>query len=42
MAMRTDRVTDTENAAFDSTMKIAGMVLGLLVIAVVAFWYIYS
>jgi hypothetical protein len=42
MAMRTDRITRTEDAAFDSTMKIAGMVLGLLVIAVVAFWYFHS
>jgi hypothetical protein len=42
MAMRTDRITHTEDAAFDSTMKIAGMVLGLLVIAVVAFWYFHS
>ena len=42
MVMHTDHLTETEDAAFDSTMKIAGMVLGLLVIAVVAFWYFYS
>lgn len=43
MAMHSDHhVTDTEDAAFDATMKIAGTVIGLLVIAGVAFWYIYS
>jgi hypothetical protein len=43
MAMHSDHhVTDTEDAAFDATMKIAGTVIGLVVIAVVAFWYIYS
>jgi hypothetical protein len=43
MAMHSDHhVTDTEDAAFDATMKIAGMVIGLIVIAVVAFWYISS
>ncbi len=33
-------MTDTENAAFDATMKIAGMVIVLLVIAGMAFWYL--
>jgi hypothetical protein len=43
MAMHSDHhVTDTEDAAFDATMKIAGTVIGLIVIAVVAFWYISS
>ena len=43
MAMHRDHhITDTEDAAFDATMKIVGMVVGLLVIAGVAFWYIYS
>jgi hypothetical protein len=42
MAMHHDHVTDTEDASFDATMKIAGSVIGVLVIAVVAFWYIYS
>jgi hypothetical protein len=43
MAMHSDHhVTDTEDATFDKTMKIAGIVLGLLVIAVVAFWYFHS
>ena len=43
MTMHSDHsVTDTENAAFDATMKIAGIVIGLLVIAVVAFWYFNS
>ena len=43
MAMHSDHhVTDIENAAFDKTAKIGGIVLGLLVIAVVAFWYFNS
>jgi hypothetical protein len=43
MAMHSDHsVTDAEDAALDATMKIAGMVIVLLVIAGVAFWYIYS
>lgn len=42
MAMHSDHhVTDTEDAAFDATMKIAGAVIALA-IAVAAFWYIYS
>ena len=35
-----DHVTDVEDVAFDKTMKIAGFVLALLVIAVLAFWYL--
>jgi hypothetical protein len=43
MTMHGDhRVTDAEDAAFDTTMKIGGVILGLVVIAVVALWYIYS
>jgi hypothetical protein len=43
MTMHSDHhVTDTEDAAFDATMKVMGTVLGALVIGVVAFWYIYS
>jgi hypothetical protein len=34
-------ITDTEDAAFDATMKIAGTVIALFVIAGVAFWYFY-
>jgi hypothetical protein len=35
-------ITDTEDAAFDATMKIIGAVIVLLVIVGVTFWYIYS
>jgi hypothetical protein len=43
MTMHSDHpVTDAENAAFDATMKIAGLVIVLLVIAGVVFWYISS
>ena len=42
MAMRSDHLTETEDAAFDSTMKIAGSGLGVLVLAVVAYWYFFS
>jgi hypothetical protein len=42
MTTHTDRVTNAEDVAFDATMKIAGIIVGLLVIAAVAFWYIYS
>jgi hypothetical protein len=43
MTMHGDhRVTDAEDAAFDATMKIGGVIVGLVVIAVVALWYIYS
>ena len=34
-----DRVTDTEDAVFDKTMKISGIVVVLIAIAVAAFWY---
>ena len=40
MTMQRDHhVTDTEDAAFDSTMKIGGIVVVLLAIAGAAFWY---
>ena len=40
MTMQGDHhVTDTENAAFDSTMRIGGIVVVLLAIAGAAFWY---
>lgn len=42
MPTRDHRVTTAEDVAFDATMKIAGVVIGLLVIVAVAFWYIYS
>ena len=42
MAMHHDHVTDTEDAAFDATTKIAGSITGVLVIALVAFWYLSS
>jgi hypothetical protein len=43
MATHSDHhITDTEDAAFDATMKIVGTVIVLLVIVGVAFWYIYS
>jgi len=35
-------VTDTEDAAFDATMKIMGEIVVLAVIAGAALWYIYS
>jgi hypothetical protein len=34
--------TDAEDAAFDTTMKIVGVVIVLVVIAGIAFWYFYS
>ena len=34
--------TDAEDAAFDTTMKIGGVVIGLVVIAGLALWYFYS
>ena len=34
--------TDAEDAAFDTTMKIVGVVVVLVVIAGIAFWYFYS
>jgi hypothetical protein len=36
------RITNAEDAAFDTTMKIVGMVVVLLAIAGMALWYIYS
>jgi len=40
MTTRNDQdVTETEDAAFDSTLKIAGIVIGLVLIAVAAFWH---
>ena len=42
MTMHSDhRVTDAEDAAFDTTMKIMGVVIMLAVIAGTALWYIY-
>jgi hypothetical protein len=37
---RDDPVTNAEDAAFDATMKITGVVIVLLVIAGMVFWYI--
>ena len=34
-----DHITETEDAAFDSTMKIGGIVVVLLAVAGLAFWY---
>ena len=43
MTMHSDhRVTDAEDAAFDTTMKIMGVIIVLAVIAGTALWYIYS
>jgi len=43
MTMQGDHhVTEVEDAAFDTTMKITGVVFGLIVIAGMALWYIYS
>jgi hypothetical protein len=39
MTMHSDHVTDTEDSAFDATWKTSATVLGLIVIAVAAFWY---
>jgi hypothetical protein len=38
----TDHLTETEDATFDSTMKISASVLGAIVLAVVAYWYFFS
>ena len=32
-------VTDAEDTAFDTTMKITGIVVGLVVMAVAVIWY---
>lgn len=42
MTLHHDDVTDSEDAAFDETVKIAGSILGVLMIAVVAFWYVHQ
>jgi hypothetical protein len=43
MTMHGDhRVADAEDASFDATMKIVGVILGSLVIAGVVVWYIYA
>jgi hypothetical protein len=43
MTMHGDHhVTDAEDAAFDATMKIMGVITALVMIAGVALWYIYS
>lgn len=39
MTMHNDPVADAENAAFDTTMKITGMIIGLVVVAVAVIWY---
>ena len=43
MTMHSDHhVTETEDAAFDKTMKIIGIAAVLLVGAALAFWYLYA
>ena len=43
MTMHSDHhVTETEDAAFDRTMKIIGIATVLLVSAGIALWYFYS
>ena len=43
MTMRGDHhITDAEDAAFDTTMKIMGVVVVLAAIAGTVLWYIYS
>ena len=43
MTMHGDHhITDVENAAFDKTMIIMGVVMALIVIAGMALWYSYS
>ena len=43
MTMRHDHhVTDTEDAAFDKTMKIMGMAIVAVAIAGIAFWDLYA
>jgi hypothetical protein len=43
MTMHGDHhITETEDAAFDKTMKVVGAIVGLIVIAGGAFWYLYS
>jgi hypothetical protein len=40
MAMHHDHVTDNEDAAFDSTAKIAAWVFGVVAIVLGALWFI--
>ncbi len=43
MTMQGDHhTTDVEDAAFDTTMKIGGMVIVLAAIAGMVLWYFYS
>jgi hypothetical protein len=43
MTMHGDHhITETEDAAFDTTMKVIGAVMGVAVIGVLALWYIYA
>lgn len=43
MTMHGDHhITETEDAAFDATMKVVGALFGLVVVASMALWYIYS
>ena len=43
MTMHSDHhVTETEDAAFDTTLKIMGIATVLLVSAGMALWYFYS
>ena len=42
MTTHHDHITDAEDAAFDTTMKIVGALMGVVVIAGVALMYIYS
>jgi len=42
MAVHHDHVTDNEDAAFDSTAKIAGSFLGVVAIVVGALWFMSS
>jgi hypothetical protein len=39
MTTHSDRVTSTEDADFDKTMKITGIVIVLIAIVGAAFWY---
>ena len=43
MTMHRDHhITDTEDAAFDATMRIMGVALVLVAIGGMALWYIYA
>lgn len=43
MTMHNDHhVTESEDAAFDQTLKIIGIVTVVIVGAAMAFWYFYS